>query len=160
MTKFSYIWTVLKLTLHITRTIKVSWFVMLFAWFWATYQDHFITRHPDSHSCTQLKSCTLTNFRLRDKLYRDTAPVPFTKLIYREKYPATYKTCTATSPAPDKIRTQTAKSTPYLSCHRDNFPAKVPGPVAGWLRQVTQPPFIAGPLCLICNHVNTWYDSN
>jgi len=40
----------------------------------------------------------------------------------------------------------TAKSTPYLSCHRDNFPAKVPGPVAGWLRQVTQPPFIAGPL--------------
>jgi hypothetical protein len=40
----------------------------------------------------------------------------------------------------------TAKSTPYLSCHRDNFLAKVPGPVAGWLRQVTQPPFIAGPL--------------
>jgi hypothetical protein len=42
----------------------------------------------------------------------------------------------------------TAKSTPYLSCHRDNFPAKVPGPVAGCLRQVTQPPFIAGPLGL------------
>ena len=40
----------------------------------------------------------------------------------------------------------TAKSTPYLSCHRDNLPAKVPGPVTGWLRQVTQPPFIAGPL--------------
>ena len=39
-----------------------------------------------------------------------------------------------------------AKSTPYLSCHRDNFPAIVPGPVAGWLRQVTQPPFIAEPL--------------
>jgi len=45
----------------------------------------------------------------------------------------------------------TAKSTPYLSCHRDNFPAKVPGPVAGWLRQVTQPPFIAGPLALMPN---------
>jgi hypothetical protein len=44
----------------------------------------------------------------------------------------------------------TAKSTPYLSCHRDHYPAKVPGPVAGWLRQVTQPPFIAGPLCGIC----------
>jgi hypothetical protein len=43
----------------------------------------------------------------------------------------------------------TAKSTPYLSCHRDNFLAKVPGPVAGWLRQVTQPPFIAGPLWAI-----------
>jgi hypothetical protein len=39
----------------------------------------------------------------------------------------------------------TAKSTPYLSCHRDNYLPKVPGPVAGCLRQVTQPPFIAGP---------------
>jgi len=39
-----------------------------------------------------------------------------------------------------------AKSTPYLSCHREKFPAKAPGPVPGWLRQVTQPPFIAGPL--------------
>jgi hypothetical protein len=42
-----------------------------------------------------------------------------------------------------------AKSTPYLVCHRDNFPAKVSGPVAGWLRQVAQPPFIAGPLVVI-----------
>jgi len=46
----------------------------------------------------------------------------------------------------NKICTMTAKSTPSLPCHRDYFPAKVPGPVAGWLRQVTQPPFIAGPL--------------
>jgi hypothetical protein len=38
-----------------------------------------------------------------------------------------------------------AKSTPSLSCHLDNFLPKVPGQVAGWLRQVTQPPFIAGP---------------
>jgi hypothetical protein len=39
-----------------------------------------------------------------------------------------------------------AKSTPYLSCHRDSISAKVPGSVAGWLRQVPQPTFIAGPL--------------
>jgi hypothetical protein len=41
-----------------------------------------------------------------------------------------------------------AKSTPYLSCHRDLISAKVPGSVAGWLRQVPQPTFIAGPLYL------------
>jgi hypothetical protein len=46
-----------------------------------------------------------------------------------------------------------AKSTPYLACHRDNFPAKVSGPVAGWLRQVAQPPFIAGPLAVITDFI-------
>jgi len=30
-----------------------------------------------------------------------------------------------------------AKIAPYLPCHRDSFLAKVPGLVAGWLRQVT-----------------------
>jgi len=30
-----------------------------------------------------------------------------------------------------------AKIAPYLPCHRANFSAKVPGLVAGWLRQVT-----------------------
>jgi hypothetical protein len=88
----------------------------------------------------------MTIFCLRDKLHRDTAPVIFPGFIYRDCFPAAYKACTATAPAPNKICTMTAKSTPYLSCHRDNFPAKVTGPVAGWLRQVTQPPFIAGPL--------------
>jgi hypothetical protein len=74
--------------------------------------------------------------------------------------------CTATAPARNKISTQTAKSTPYLFCHRDNFSAKISGPVAGWLRQVTSlhgklapryhalgvtirsALFIAGPLCV------------
>jgi hypothetical protein len=81
-----------------------------------------------------------------DKLYRDTAPLPFSNFIYRDYFSAVYYTCTATAPTRNKTCTWTAKSTPYLSCHRDHFPAKVPGPVAGWLRQVTQPPFIAGPL--------------
>jgi hypothetical protein len=30
-----------------------------------------------------------------------------------------------------------AKVAPYPPCHRDSFSAKVPGLVAGWLRQVT-----------------------
>jgi len=87
----------------------------------------------------------MTTFWLRDKLYRDTSPVPFSKFIYREKNSTVYQTCTAIAPALNKICAMMAKSTPYLSCLRDNFPAKVPGPVAGWLRQVTQPPFIAEP---------------
>jgi hypothetical protein len=87
-------------------------------------------------------------------MYRDTAPVSFPSFIYRDYFPAVYQTCTAIAPARNKTCTcpdsyREAKSTPYLSCHRDNFPAKVPGPVTGWLRQVTQPPFIAGPLWLI-----------
>jgi hypothetical protein len=36
----------------------------------------------------------------------------------------------ASAPALKKIRTRTAKSTPYLSCHRDYFLAKVPGLVS------------------------------
>jgi hypothetical protein len=40
----------------------------------------------------------------------------------------------------------TAKTAPYPSRHRDSYSAKAPGQVAGWLRRVTQPPFIAGPL--------------
>jgi hypothetical protein len=91
----------------------------------------------------------MTIFCLQSNLYRDTAPVPFSKFIYRDNFPVVYQTCTAIAPALNKICTMTAKSTPYLSCHRDYFPAKVPGQVAGWLRQVTQPPFIAGPLVVI-----------
>ena len=73
---------------------------------------------------------------------------PFIKIVYPDKFPATYKPCTPIAHKRNKLCTRTAKSTPYLSCHRDNFPAKVPGLVAGWLCQVTQPPFIAGPLGL------------
>jgi hypothetical protein len=93
----------------------------------------------------------MTNFWLLDKLHRDTAPVPFLNIIYREIDQAIYQICTVTAPARNKNCTRTAKSTPYLSCHRDSFLPKVPGPVAGWLRQVTQPPFIAGPLWFIYN---------
>jgi hypothetical protein len=91
----------------------------------------------------------MINFWLRDKLHRDTAPVPFSNIVYREKYPAVYQTSTAIALAINKIRTWTAKSTPYLSCHRDYFSAKVPGPVAGWLRQVTLTAHTRWPLLLM-----------
>jgi hypothetical protein len=44
----------------------------------------------------------------------------------------------AGAPARNQNCIMTAKSTPYLSCHQDNFSAEAPGHVAGWLRQVTQ----------------------
>jgi len=42
-----------------------------------------------------------------------------------------------------------AKIAPYLPCHRDSFPAKVPGQVAGWLRQVTLTAHTRWPLAFI-----------
>jgi len=42
-----------------------------------------------------------------------------------------------------------AKIAPYLPCHRDSFSAKVPGQVAGWLRQVTLTAHTRWPLWLI-----------
>jgi len=44
-----------------------------------------------------------------------------------------------------KSCTWTAKTRAVPSLHRDSFLSKVPGPCPV-LRQVTQPPFIAGPL--------------
>jgi hypothetical protein len=41
-----------------------------------------------------------------------------------------------------------AKIAPYLPCHRDNFSAKVPRLVAGWLRQVTLTAHTRWPLCV------------
>jgi hypothetical protein len=40
--------------------------------------------HPDTRICTQLKSCTMTIFWLRDKLHRDTAPAPIYQLSATE----------------------------------------------------------------------------
>jgi len=43
-----------------------------------------------------------------------------------------------------------AKIAPYLPCHRDSFSAKVPGLVAGWLRQVTLTAHTRWPLpCIL-----------
>ena len=85
--------------------------------------------HPDTRICTQLKSCTVTNFWLRDNLYRDTAPVPIYQLSATETNSRlTYQTCTATRVMLNKICTRTAKTRAIPSLHRDSFLAKVPGP--------------------------------
>jgi hypothetical protein len=49
----------------------------------------------------------------------------------------------------NQLCTRTAKTRAIPSLHRDSLLAKEPGlcPVR---RQVTQPPFIAGPLAVIC----------
>jgi hypothetical protein len=87
----------------------------------------------------------MTIFCLRDNLYRDAAPVTFTSFIYREKYPAIYQTCTATAPAPNKPRTRTAKSAPYLPCTGTNSRLKYQDS-ARMLRQVTLTTPTTGPL--------------
>jgi hypothetical protein len=114
----------------------------------------------------------MTNFLLRDKLHRDTAPVPFLSFVYRDYFPATYKTCTATptsqsfvgqsTPARNKICTmptfakasagKDGKNCTVPVLHRDPFaPLRVTRlkyqDPARMLHQVTQPPFIAGLLC-------------
>jgi hypothetical protein len=91
----------------------------------------------------------MTNFWLRDNFYRDTAPVSIYQLSApREILGHLSKLYRDRASALVKFVHGRQKHVPYLSCHRDNFPAKVPGPVTGWLRQVTQPPFIAGPLAV------------
>jgi hypothetical protein len=105
--------------------------------------------YPDSHNRTQFNLCTVIVFWLRPNSYRDAAPMHFSELVTGDDNSARYKACTAIPPAPDKTCTLTAKTAPYPARHRDSYSAKAPGPVAGWLHRVTQPPFIAGPLCVM-----------
>lgn len=46
----------------------------------------------------------------------------------------------------------TAKTTPYPSCHRDNFQAKATRKVAGWQRRVTLTNYTAWPLSATIPH--------
>ena len=59
--------------------------------------------HPDTRTYPQYKSCNVTDFWLRDKLYRDT-------------------------PGFDKTCTWICKNHSIPSLHRDSFVAKVSGP--------------------------------
>jgi hypothetical protein len=47
--------------------------------------------HPDTRTYPQYKSCNVTDFWLRDKLYRDTAPVFPSKILYRDSFLAPIK---------------------------------------------------------------------
>ena len=72
--------------------------------------------YPDSLSCLQFKSCTVTDFWLRPNLYRDTAPVPLTNILYRDSFPAPIKLVPRHAPCFNKTCTRTAKTTPYPPC--------------------------------------------
>jgi len=66
-------------------------FVTVFAFAPAPKTNSLLPLHPDTRICYQLKSCTLTNFWLRDNLYRDTAPVPATSFVPGDKFAAPIK---------------------------------------------------------------------
>ena len=132
----------------LTRTIKVSCLSCFLHDSEPLTGTSATTRYPDSRSCTQLKFCTLTNFCLRDNLYRDTAPVPIYQLsvpgvnlghlsnLYRDR------ACTQYNLYLD------GKKHAIPPCTGRNIWLKYRDP-ARMLRRVTQPPFIAGPLGFI-----------
>jgi hypothetical protein len=85
--------------------------------------------HPDTCICPQIKSCTMTNFWLRDSLYPrfSGASAHLQTFCYRDNLSATYQLCTATLVMLNTICTRTAKTRAIPSLHRDSFLAKVPG---------------------------------
>jgi hypothetical protein len=103
-----------------------------------------------------IKSCTVTDFWLRDSLYRDTAPVPAQNFVTGEKFAAPIKPVPRYSYNSQNLYLD-GKKCAIPSLHRDNFLAKVPAPStrgARMLRRVIQPPHIAGPLAVSRYH--TW----
>ena len=68
--------------------------VTVFAFAPAPKTDSCWPLNLDSRICPQLKSYTLTIFRLRDNLYRDTAPVPATNFVTGDKFVAPIKLVT------------------------------------------------------------------
>ena len=102
-------------------------FVTLFAFAPAPKTALYWPLHPDTRICPQLKSCTLTNFWLRDKL---TATL---------RHCSQQKSCTVidfrlrSNLYRDRASTQLnlyhdGKKCAIPSLHRDSFAAKVPGP--------------------------------
>jgi hypothetical protein len=73
-----------------------------------------------SHQYSQSNFCTLTNYWLRDKLYRDTAPVPATNFVTGDKFAASIKLVGDTR-SPHKNLYLDAKNRATPSLHRDNF---------------------------------------
>jgi hypothetical protein len=95
----------------------------------------------------------MTNFWFQPTLNRDAAPMHFSKLFTGDDNSARYRACTAIPPTSEKTCAMTAKTAPYQSRHRDSYSAKAPGPVAGWPRRVTQPPFTTGSLAQMFQYV-------
>ena len=72
--------------------------------------------HPDTRTCPQFKSCTVTVSWLRLNLYRDTAPVPFCNICYILTDSFHLSTLYRDTPGFDKTCTRIAKTTPYPPC--------------------------------------------
>jgi len=54
--------------------------------------DKFVmAMHPDTRSCPQSNSCTVTNLWLRNSLYRDTAPVLAISFVTGDRFLAPIK---------------------------------------------------------------------
>ncbi len=66
-------------------------FVMLFAFAPALKTNFVMVLHPDTRICPQFIFCAVTDFYLRDRLYRDTAPVLATKFVTGDKFAAPIK---------------------------------------------------------------------
>jgi hypothetical protein len=98
----------------------------------------------------------MTNFWLRDKLYRDTAPVPATKFVTGDKFAAPIKLVPRSRQRAIKIVPRRQKLVPYPPCTVTAWWLKYQDP-ARMLRRVTQPPHIAGPLCLSDNTLQDLY---
>ena len=69
----------------------------------------------------------MINFRLRDSLYRDTAPVPATSFATGDKFAAPISLVPRHSYNSQNLYPD-GKKCAIPSLHRDNFSAKVPGP--------------------------------
>jgi len=72
--------------------------------------------YPDTRTCSQLKSCTMTDFWLRDSLSRDTATVPFCNICYLLTDSFHLSAMYRDTPVFDKTCTRMAKTTPYSPC--------------------------------------------
>ncbi len=66
-------------------------FVTLFASTTAFNTAFYTLLNPDTLICPQFKSCTLTNFWLRDNLYRDTALVAAPNFVPGDRFAAPIK---------------------------------------------------------------------
>jgi hypothetical protein len=73
-----------------------------------------------------IKSCTLTTFWLRDRLYRDTAQVPATSFVTGDKFAAPIKLVPRHSYNSQNVYLD-GKKCAIPSLHRDSFSAKEPG---------------------------------
>jgi hypothetical protein len=84
--------------------------------------------NPDTRHCPKSKFCIKTNFWLRSSFTsRHCASVHLQIFCNRDKFPATYQTCTETHVVLKKICTMTAKTRAIPSLHRDYFSAKAQG---------------------------------